>query len=111
VGHRRGRGSRESKTFEGRRDEAIIRLFIDSGVRLAEMVGMQVADVDLDGHVARVTGKGKRPRLVGFGDKTARAIDRYLRKRVPDPGPLWIGGKGRLRSRVWPRCSVDVHGG
>jgi site-specific recombinase XerD len=86
----------DSKSFEGRRDEALIRLFVDSGVRLAEMVGMQTDDIDLDGHIVRVTGKGKRPRLVGFGDRTARAIDRYIRKRGPDPGPLWIGGKGRL---------------
>jgi site-specific recombinase XerD len=86
----------DPKEFEGRRDDAIIRLFIDGGVRLAEMVGMQTGDVDLDARVVRVTGKGRRPRLVGFGDRTARAIDRYIRKRGADPGPLWIGGKGRL---------------
>lgn len=86
----------DSKTFEGRRDEAIIRLFIDTGARLAEVTGVDLGDVDLDARIIRVVGKGRRPRLLGIGDRTARAIDRYVRKRGQTPGPLWIGGKGRL---------------
>jgi site-specific recombinase XerD len=86
----------DSKTFEGRRDEAIIRLFLDTGARLAEMVAMELLDVDLDGHVVRVVGKGRRPRLLGFGDRTARALDRYIRQRGSEDGPLWLGSKGRF---------------
>jgi len=86
----------DSKSLEGRRDEAIIRVFVDAGIRLAEMVGMQIGDVDLDAHIIRVTGKGRRPRLVGFGDQTARSVDRYIRKRGQQDGWLWLGGKGQL---------------
>lgn len=86
----------DSKTLEGRRDEAMIRTFLDTGARLAEVVGMELEDVDLDAHIIGVVGKGRRPRLLGIGDKTARAIDRYIRKRGHQLGPLWLGPKGRL---------------
>jgi site-specific recombinase XerD len=86
----------DGKTFEGRRDEALIRLFVDTGARLAEVAGMEFADVDLNAGIVRVTGKGRRPRLLSVGDRTTRALDRYLRRRGFDDGPLWIGGKGRL---------------
>jgi site-specific recombinase XerD len=90
----------EGRTFEDRRDTAIVRLFIDSGIRRAEMAGIAVEDLDLDGQVVIVTGKGDRARSVVFGDNTTLAIDRYLRERrrharASDPA-LWIGPKGRL---------------
>jgi site-specific recombinase XerD len=86
----------DSRTFEGRRDEAIIRVFVDTGARLAEVVGMDFGDVDLDARIIRVVGKGRRPRLLSIGDKTARAIDRYARKRGQTAGPFWMGSKGPL---------------
>jgi len=49
----------EATDFTGRRDLAILRLFIDTGIRLGEMAGLQVADVDLDLQVAVVRGKGQ----------------------------------------------------
>ena len=64
------------------RDQAILRLFIDSGVRLGELAGLQVTDVDLDdANVVYVLGKGRRPRACPFAAKTAAALDRYLRAR------------------------------
>jgi site-specific recombinase XerD len=104
-------------SFEGRRDEAILRVFIDSGARLAEVAGLRIGDdpdVDLDGGVLRVTGKGRRQRLAGIGPKTARAIDRYLRKRAgsrhADLPWLWLSAKGRMtesgiRQMVWRRST------
>jgi site-specific recombinase XerD len=87
------------KGFEDRRDHAIIRLFVDSGIRLGEMAGLRVADVDLDVHdVVHVVGKGSRGRSVPFGGRTGTALDRYLRERsrhklakLPN---LWIGSRG-----------------
>jgi site-specific recombinase XerC len=59
------------------RDHAIIRLFVDSGIRAGEMVGLKVGDLDLDVHdVAHVVGKGSRGRAVPFGTKTGTALDR-----------------------------------
>jgi site-specific recombinase XerD len=87
------------KGFEQRRDHAIIRLFVDSGIRLGEMAGLGLADVDLDVHdVIHVTGKGSRPRAVPFGSKTGTALDRYLRERskhrLADLPNLWLGARG-----------------
>ncbi|HEX6256209.1 MAG TPA: tyrosine-type recombinase/integrase [Euzebyales bacterium] len=67
--------------FTERRDTAIIRLFLDTGMRLAEMTGLTVADLDMDCEVAVVMGKGRRPRSCPFGAKTGQALDRYLRVR------------------------------
>lgn len=90
----------KGQTFEARRDEAIIRLFADTGIRLGEMAGLQVVDIDLSLAVAIVTGKGSRTRSVPFGDKTREALDRYRRQRIRhDNANLdawWLGRKGPL---------------
>jgi integrase len=83
-------------TFEGRRDEAIVRVFVDTGARLGEVAGLTLEDVDLGTGILRVTGKGRRTRLLSIGDKTVRAIDRYLRRRGPEGEALWLGSKGPL---------------
>lgn len=71
----------EGKDFDQRRDTAIIRLFLDTGMRLAELANLQLTDIDLDQGVALVLGKGRRPRACPFGAKTSQALDRYLRAR------------------------------
>lgn len=88
------------KTFAGRRDEAVLRIFMDTGARRGEVLGLSVADVDLEQALIRVTGKGSRIRLVPLGAQTIRAVDRYLRARAKhasaELASLWIGKKGRL---------------
>jgi site-specific recombinase XerD len=88
------------KEFEQRRDHAMIRLFLDCGIRVGEMAGLALEDVDLDTHdVIHVVGKGSRGRAVPFGAKTGTAPDRYLRlaarshARLPN---LWIGVRGAM---------------
>ncbi|MFP3881705.1 MAG: tyrosine-type recombinase/integrase [Actinomycetota bacterium] len=86
--------------FEERRDEALIRMFADTGVRLGEMAGLRVGDVDLNLAVAVVKGKGSRFRTVPYGDKTREALDRYRRQRMrheyADLEAWWLGRKGAL---------------
>lgn len=88
------------KGFEERRDTALIRLFLDTGARRAEVANLTVEDVDLDSDVILVLGKGRRPRACPFGSKTAVAVDRYLRERRRHPHAalpwVWLGKKGRL---------------
>ncbi len=100
--------------MEDRRDAAIIRLFVDSGIRLAELTGLKIDDVDLGAGLVGVTGKGDRYRTASFGTKTAKAIDRYLRARrshVDAESPaLWLGLKGPLtgsgvRQMLWRRST------
>ncbi len=90
----------DSTDFEERRDQAVLRLFLDSGVRLAEMAGLRATDIEFDHNIAVVLGKGSRPRAVPFGRRTAKALDRYLRARAHHPQAseewLWLGKQGRL---------------
>lgn len=94
-------------TFENRRDLAIIRIFIDTGARRAEVAGLRFndrntndSDIDLNSGVIRVMGKGRRERVLPIGAKTVKALDRYLRKRSlrshADDSSLWLGHKGRF---------------
>ena len=87
-------------TFEARRDEAIVRLFADTGIRLGEMAGLAVGDIDLNLAVAIVKGKGSRFRTVPYGDRTAAALDRYRRQRIrhsdASSSAWWLGSKGPL---------------
>lgn len=84
--------------FRDVRDEAIVRLFIDSGLRLSELANLRLADVDLLAGTVAVIGKGSKPRVVPFGNNTARSLDRYLRRRnrhsyAASPS-LWVGRTG-----------------
>ena len=95
------------KDFRNRRDCAIIRLFLDTGMRLEGLSGLryraddpEFSDVDLTSRVARITAKGRRELVLPIGAKTARDIDRYIRVRAAHPRAadpwLWLGKKGRL---------------
>jgi site-specific recombinase XerD len=94
----------KGNTFENRRDTAVLRLLIDTGMRLSELTGLGVEDLDFDADVAQIMGKGRRGRACPFGNKTGDALRRYLRARArhpmaaKHPAALWLGGKGPLTS-------------
>jgi integrase/recombinase XerD len=86
--------------FRDRRDEAILRLMIETGARAGEVVSMRLEDVDLSaGRAVVVRGKGGRGRAIPFGPQTAKAIDRYIRTRrshrLADTSWLWLGERGK----------------
>jgi integrase/recombinase XerC len=62
----------------GRRDRAILELFYASGLRLSELVGLDVDDVNLSGRVVRVLGKGRKERIVPFNHATEAALRAWL---------------------------------
>jgi site-specific recombinase XerD len=81
-----------------RRDEAIVRLMVETGARAAEVVGLQVADVDLERELVTITrGKGGKGRVVPIGPQTVLALDRYLRlrrgHRLASTSALWLGAQ------------------
>ncbi len=65
----------------GRRDRAILELFYASGLRLSELVGLDMEDVNLSGRMVRVMGKGRKQRLVPFNTTTADALRAWLKDR------------------------------
>lgn len=87
----------KGNTYEARRDAAILRLLLDTGVRAGELAGLAVDDLDFELDVARVMGKGRRGRAAPFGAKTADALRRYLRSRAKHPraaiAALWLGSR------------------
>jgi site-specific recombinase XerD len=95
----------EGSGFDERRDRALLMVFIDTGARLSEIANLKLEgdegqDIDLDDQLIRVTGKGGRPRFLPLGNKTVKAIDRYLRTRRShadaDLPWLWLGRSGRM---------------
>lgn len=94
----------DGKAFEDLRDTALLRLLIDTGVRASEVMGLtfnaEDPDVDLDDGIVRVIGKGRRPRLIGLGAKTIKALDRYERVRgrhaSASSSGYWLGRKGTM---------------
>jgi integrase/recombinase XerD len=68
--------------FRDRRDEAILRLMAETGMRAGELLDLTVGDVDLvRGIVAVRRGKGGKGRLAPFAPQTGGAVDRYIRAR------------------------------
>ncbi|MGC4863410.1 tyrosine-type recombinase/integrase [Micromonospora sp. DT41] len=91
----------KGKTFPHLRDEAIIRLYYNTGARLSEVGNLLLDDVDLNTESVHYHGKGAKDRRVRFGPKTARAISRYLRARGKHKGSelpdLWLADRGGRR--------------
>lgn len=73
----------QGKDFRARRDEAMIRMMLDCGLRVSELCGITVKpeEFDLNNGSALITGKRGKKRQVYFGARTERALDRYLRMR------------------------------
>jgi integrase/recombinase XerC len=75
--------SPDDSTKFGRRDRAILELLYAAGLRVSELVGLDIASIDFHEGVMRVLGKGRKERIVPFGEKAGRALRRYLEVR-PD---------------------------
>jgi site-specific recombinase XerD len=87
------------KGFTDRRDEAIVRLMAETGLRAGEVIGMNLTDLDLTRGLAIVRrAKGGKGRVVPFAPQTASAIDRYIRvrrtHRLGETDTLWLGADG-----------------
>ena len=98
----------------GRRDRAILELFYASGLRLSELVGLDLEDVNLSARMVRVMGKGAKERLVPFNESAKKAIAAWLKdrallvkshtpnskSRIPTSEPLFVNFRGsRLTGR------------
>jgi site-specific recombinase XerD len=89
----------DGAAFRDRRDKAMLAILAETGLRAAEMVALDVNDIDVAGCVAHVVrGKGGKGRRVKFSAQTAALLDRYLRARrqsgYPREGALWLNRFG-----------------
>jgi len=87
----------KDRTFRDKRDEAIIRLMAETGLRASEVVDLQASDVDLvRGTLIVRRGKGAKGRFAPFSPQVAAALDRYIRIRrnhvTSDVTQLFVGG-------------------
>lgn len=97
----------EGTDFYARRDTALIRLLLATGLRVSECTDLTLADLDLNTRIVRVLhGKGDKARAVRFDPGTAAALDRYKRARARHRHAgmpwLWVGFRGRMTRKGVP---------
>jgi integrase/recombinase XerC len=77
------------------RDVAILELLYASGLRVSELSGLDVDALDRADRAVRVLGKGRKERIVPYGEQAARALEAWLGARGERPGPLFTNPRGR----------------
>jgi integrase/recombinase XerC len=82
------------------RDTAILELLYASGLRVSELTGLDLDDLDRRERTVRVLGKGRKERIVPFGSKAARALETWMGVRGDHRGPLFAAARG---GRMNPR--------
>jgi site-specific recombinase XerD len=92
--------SKAAPSWMPSRDAAILELFYSSGLRLAELASLNVADVDIYTESVRVLGKGRKERVCPVGAPALEAVSRYRAAANVQAGPLFIN---KSRRRISPR--------
>lgn len=85
----------QPKDERGLRDRAVLETFYSTGIRVGELVGLKVQDIDFIGGVIKVLGKGKKERIVPIGDIAIAAIRAYLEKRKKQAEALFLNKSGK----------------
>ncbi len=83
------------------RDKAMLEVLYSSGIRVSELVELDMGDIDLQEGVLRVRGKGRKDRLTPIGSQAIRAVQRYFELRMAEP---------RLADKVTGRVFLNKHG-
>jgi integrase/recombinase XerC len=106
----------DTNTMLGARDRAIMETLYSSGLRVSELVGLNLNDVDFLGEVIHIRGKGKKERLSPIGASALQAMQRYLtfrdadtRKESFDPESLFINKHGKRLSARSVRRKLDKY--
>lgn len=79
----------EGKTPADLRDRAILEFFYATGIRVSELTGSNLGDINIEDRFIRVRGKGRKERIVPFGSKAGQALNEYLHRARPV-----LGGEG-----------------
>ncbi len=90
----------KSDKLSDARDKAIFEVLYSTGMRVSELVGLDVDDVDFISNIARVMGKGKKERIVPIGDTALEVLKKYLDTRVYQSSAMFLNKSGgRLTDR------------
>jgi integrase/recombinase XerC len=106
----------DTTTLLGARDRAILEMLYSTGIRVSELVALQIADIDLGSSVIRVRGKGKRERVIPIGPGAVKAVIHYLDLRrtalqssKQDPDALFVNKHGQRLSTRSVRRKLDKY--
>ncbi|MBF0619737.1 MAG: tyrosine recombinase XerC [Candidatus Omnitrophica bacterium] len=91
------------------RDKAIFETLYSTGIRVSELVGMDISDADLIGNIIKVYGKGKKERIVPIGNKATAAIQAYLDSRTDKVLALFLNKAGGRLSDRSVRNIINKH--
>ncbi len=95
----------ESKTVD--RDFAIVTLFLNTGMRLSELVGLNLGDLDSEIHSVKVLGKGSKERIIYLNSAARSALKNYMRSRL-DPRFVKTSDKALFLSKRQQRISAKT---
>ncbi len=90
-----GEPDKKSPAWLPQRDAAILELFYSCGLRISELLALDVKHLDFIGETVRVTGKGSKERIVPIGGPALTAIQRYRQQAAVTSGPLFLSTRGR----------------
>ncbi len=85
----------DNSPFLGARNKAIIMVFLDTGIRLSEIAGMQLDDLDFTRGIIKIMGKGAKERVVAIQQRTQRALLTYLLMRSDGYRCVWVSEERR----------------
>jgi integrase/recombinase XerC len=93
------------------RDRAILEMLYSCGLRVSELTGLAIGDLDLAGGMVRVLGKGGKERIVPVGSRALEAVREYLVERgeLAGSGPLFLNTRGSRINRRSVARIVDAH--
>jgi integrase/recombinase XerC len=108
---------RENEKLMLKRDRAILELLYGSGLRVSELVGLEVVNVDRPGQMVRVRGKGRKERIVPYGEKAKLALENYWpvrdaivgRVKDPDREALFVSHRGHCMTSGAVRTVVKKY--
>jgi len=99
----------KADTVSGLRDRAIFETLYSTGMRISELVSLNVGSPDYISGIVKVQGKGKKERIVPLGDKAITAIRQYLVKRKSDSKSLFLNSRGEKITDRGVRVILDKY--
>jgi len=101
--------AKDKNDILGLRDRAILEVFYSSGLRISELVGLNIDDIDFISGILKVRGKGKKERIVPIGDQALCAIKKYLDKKKNQTPAVFLNKNNKRLTTRGVRGIVDKH--